>query len=246
MNNSTRNIVKARAGFTLVELIVASTLMTLVLAGVYTTFSTAIRTWRSGEVNYQTYDDARRAFGLLTRELHGIPINALHLLNGTEDTIVFVTLSEPMYVESGWSERLMQVSYRLVDGDRGGKILEREERLVKGPLPLERAGSDTRDLREIELGRSHTFIMAREVEELSFNYMWARRVAHKKEEPPAWAEMLRDTGVKEAVPQGLEIYLTLFDPGTALESQQATFRDVITFRGRTSPIPKHLLQKEDA
>ncbi len=44
-----------RAGFTLVELIVASTLLTIVLAGVYTTFSSSVRVWRSGESNYHTY-----------------------------------------------------------------------------------------------------------------------------------------------------------------------------------------------
>lgn len=43
---STRN-----GGFTLIELIVASTLMALVLSGVYLTFSTAVRSWRQGEAN---------------------------------------------------------------------------------------------------------------------------------------------------------------------------------------------------
>lgn len=244
MTNSKPEIAKARAGFTLVELIVASTLMTLVLAGVYTTFSSAIRTWRSGEVNYQTYDDARLAFGLLTRELHAIPSNALHLMNGDEDSIEFITLSEPMNVESGWSERMMQVRYRLVRGDDGrGMTLEREEALVEGPLPTQHANQGLRDTLDIDLGRSYTFPLAHDVEGLSFYYMWARRNNRDPSGPPIWAEIVGDTVVEQAVPEGIEIVLTLHDPGTASDLQEATFRDVVTFRGGTSRAPAYLIQE---
>ena len=108
-------------GFTLIELIVASTLMALVLSGVYLTFSTAVRSWRQGEANYATYEDARRALGLLDRELHAIPADAIHLMIGTRDSLEFVTLAQPLDVETASSERLLRVQYRF-KGDRSGGV----------------------------------------------------------------------------------------------------------------------------
>ncbi|MCP4641108.1 MAG: prepilin-type N-terminal cleavage/methylation domain-containing protein, partial [bacterium] len=43
------------AGFTLAELLVATTLTVLVMGGVYVAFSSSIRLWRLGEANLRTY-----------------------------------------------------------------------------------------------------------------------------------------------------------------------------------------------
>ena len=182
-----------RAGFTLVELVVASTLLTIVLAGVYTTFSTSLRVWRSAESNYQTYEDARRAFGFLVRELRSIPQDALHLVKGSDDAIEFVTLTQPMYVEGAGAERLMFVRYRLVSEQRGGPmVLQREEALVEGPLPRDRQMDDLGQPLAIALGRAHDFELASGVEDLSFYYMWAVAQPQLSKAPPAWADAAKN------------------------------------------------------
>lgn len=232
-----------RAGFTLVELIVASTLMTIVLAGVYTTFSTSVRAWRSGESNYQTYEDARRAFGILIRELHAIPPNAMHLVNGSEDWIEFLTVSQPMNVESAASERLMQVRYSLLSGKRGELMtLQREEAIVKGPLPSAQGMEDLGGQLAIELGRPYEFSLASGVEGLSFYYTWAFAEPRPREIPPNWAEVVGDSVVEAALPQGIEISLVLQDPGNASSDFESTFTDVVTFRSATSRIPEYLVE----
>lgn len=241
MNSVTRDgIGGGRDGFTLVELIVASTLLTIVLGGVYTTFSTSVRAWRSGESNYETYEDARRAFGILTRELRAIPPEALHLMNGSERSIEFVTLSEPMNVEEGRLKRLMWVSYRVVSDWRGkGTTLEREEAAVEGPLPAfvpEQRGNQ----RQIELGRSYQFTLARSVEGISFFYQWALPEPHPPHLPPRQALLVGDSLVEAAVPEGIEISLTLHDPGAVSGSYRSTFTEFVTFRGRTSVVPRYL------
>ncbi len=234
---------RRRAGFTLVELIVASTLLTIVMAGVYTTFSTSVRVWRSGESNYQTYEDARRAFGFLVRELRAIPQDALHLVNGSEDMIEFVTLAQPMHVESGDWERLMLVRYRLVSEGRGGAItLRREEALVEGPLPVAGQTDDLGQPLEMALGRSYDFMLASGVERLSFYYMWALVKLRPPEMPPAWAEMVGDTVVEAGLPETIEVTLVLHDPGSVSGGFESTFTDVVTFRSASSPIPMYLVR----
>lgn len=229
-------------GFTLVELIVASTLMTIVLAGVYMTFSTAVRAWRSGESNYQTYEDARRAFGMLVRELHAIPPDAQHLVNGSEDWIEFLTVSQPMQVESGASECLMQVRYSLVSGRRGEPMtLEREEAVVEGPLPLPLEADELGGQMKIELGESYQFLLASAVEGLSFYYSWAVEEEREREIPPNWAGLVGDSVVEAGLPSGIEVSLTLHDPGRASGGFESTFTDLVTFRSGTSPVPEYLL-----
>ncbi len=231
------------AGFTLVELIVASTLMTIVLAGVYTTFSTSVRVWRSGESNYQTYEDARRDFGFLVRELRAIPQDARHFVNGSEDRIEFITFARPMRVENGDWERLMRVRYRLVSERRGGAMtLEREEALVEGPLPMAGQIDDLGQPLKIAMGRSYDFSLASGVKGLSFYYMWAIGKPHLPNVPPAWAEIIGDSVVAGRLPETIEVTLVLHDPGSVSGGFESTFTDVVTFRSGSSPVPLYLLR----
>jgi len=228
-------------GFTLVELIAATTLMTIVLAGVYTTFTTAIRTWRGGEINYQTYQDARLALGTLTRELRSIPEEARHLMYGSEDRLEFITLAKPLNVETASTERLLWVEYRLEEvTEASGLVLVREEALVEGPLPVNLGEQAPLEPLIVDLGRAHAFDVATGVRGLSFYYQWAIPEVVPTNQPPPDARIVGDTVVERALPEGIWITLSLDDPGRGAGEPVSTFRDLVTFRAGASAVPKYL------
>jgi len=230
----------AEAGFTLVELIVASTLMTLVLGGVYFTFSTAVRSWRQAEAGTEGYQQGRRAIGLLQRELRGIPQDALHLFDGSAEEVSFVTVGRPLDVETGEAEVLIFVSY-FVDRDRGIAYLRREEAPVEGPLPAERPPSE--DLSPLKLGRRSVFTLASGVVDFRLGYTWMlRQPSPGPNLPPRPAYPVREREARRVVPDLVDVELDLIpldDPG----STPIPFATTIVFRGPTSPVPYHLIMQ---
>lgn len=227
-------------GFTLIELIVASTLMALVLSGVYVTFSTAVRSWRSGEANYATYEDARRALGLLERELHSIPGDAIHLMTGTNDTIEFVTMAQPLDVETASSERLIRVQYRLKDSREGGVLL-RSEALVEGPLPAPPVPPSRELPVGLKTGRTRQFEIARGVESLTFSYAWAAPMPFALPgSPPAPARIVTDSRTYHALPELVTATIELDDPGNVANNGRSQFTLRVTFRTPASPMPEDL------
>lgn len=228
------------AGFTLVELIVASTLMALVLSGVYMTFSTAVRSWRSAESNYATYEDARRALGLLERELHGIPSDAIHLVSGTNNSIEFVTMTQPLDVETAPSERLLRVQYR-IKGDRSGGVLVRSEALVEGALPAPPIPPSRELPVGLKTGRAHEFEIARGVRAFELSYAWAGPTPPALPgSPPAPARIVTDKQTYLALPEVISATLELDDPGNLANNAQSAFTLRVTFRGPVSPMPGDL------
>jgi prepilin-type N-terminal cleavage/methylation domain-containing protein len=238
-----RGPITRESGFTLVELIVASTLMALVLSGVYVTFSTVVRSWRSAESNYATYEDTRRALGLLERELHSIPGDAIHLMRGKSDSIEFVTLSQPLDVETAPGERLMRVQYRLVEDRTGGKLV-RTEALVQGALPG-LPDPQSRDLpASLKTGRSREFEIARGAHAFELEYAWAGPARPASGGPPPPVRLITDTKTNLALPQLITITLELDDPGNPANGARSAFTLRVTFRGPTSPMPDELRLRE--
>lgn len=235
---STRS--KHNGGFTLVELIVASTLMVLVLSGVYVTFSTAVRSWRTAESNYVTYEDARRALGLFERELHGIPAEATHLVTGTRDSIEFVTLTQPLDVETAPSERLLRVEYRIKRSRTGG-VLVRTEAPVEGALPAPPIPPSRELPVGLKTGRSHEFEIARGVHEFRIDYAWAvPMLPPPPGTPPPPARIATDSQTYLALPEIVSATLELDDPGNQSANGRSAFTTRVTFRIPASPIPGDL------
>ncbi len=235
---------RADSGFTLVELIVASTLMALVLSAIYLTFSTTVRAWRSGESNYAPYQDARRALGLLEREFAAIPVDARHLFIGKRDEVEFVTLSPTLDVDLAAGLQLVHVRYRIVDID-DAPTLVREEAAVILPLPEAPAPGDIGLPAQLKTGRRSQFGIARNVLGFDLVYRWPAppdpNIPRGVMPPPV--PILSTDRVDYATPQGLIVRLTVADPGNISGGQATEFDQVLTLKIEPSPIPEALLRK---
>ncbi len=201
---------RKRAGFTLAELLVATTLMAIVMASVYTLFHTAIRTWRQGDAGYAPYQDARLAMHLLDRDLRNVPRKAMHLFQGTQDGLEFVTVSLPMNVEDDASPRLMWVRYRLTaNRGREGRRLLREEAPVVGPLP-----GVTRNVitGKIVKGDESAFVLAEGVDDFKLTYRWVP--PYRSTDAPADIELFAVDQSYAALPTAIDIELAFVEGET--------------------------------
>jgi len=224
-------------GFTLVELLVACTLLSVVLGGVYVAFSSSVRLWRSGEANLRTYQDARTAMTIMTRELESIVPGTVHLCQGKEDEFEFYAVAPSFDVEEDALPRLMWVKYRLKQDADVGKTLVREERMVQSSLPPPARPGDM-DGTRVGLGRRQTFDLASGVLDFDLRYVWVvqdeEQLDALDDEPsdaPVAVMMAETHDEGTGLPQGIHLSLTLEDPNAA--DGETTFRTLLSFRGPT-------------
>lgn len=227
-----------RDGFTLAELLVATTLAAIVMASVYTAFSTTIRLWRIGEVNIETFQDGRIALGIMRRDLYRMVPHSWHLMEGDEDSIEFFTVAQPMDVDTGTFPRLMWVRYELRrQSSASGRnyVLVREEREVRGELPLKVPGQvgDAPAVRT-KLGRRHSFEIAKEVRDLKFDYIWvpvpAPRGPQEFTAPPQEVEprSYDEPQMELGKPQAIRVTLKLTEP--IEDGEEYEFATTVTYR----------------
>jgi len=226
-----RGLRVAMAGFTLAELIVATTLLTLVMTAVYTAFHTTMRSWKGTEASLQTYQDARTALDVLSREVSCIIGGSEHLFEGDDDEFEFFAIWPPLNVEKGEGARSLWVRYHY---NRSGKTLVRQEAFVKDSLPLRPRGDEEVETSRIKLGRKYKFVLASNVKKFEVSYYWIPKVQRRDDEPPEWVEpvVLDKNEKKWGLPQGLKVSLTVEDE--LAPSGEATFTSSVVFRGTTS------------
>ena len=240
------------AGFTLAELLVACSLLSIVLGGLYVAFSSSIRLWRVGEANLRTYQDARTTTSIMTRELQSMLPGAAHLLQGSDHDIEFFALVPPMHVDESDEPRIMQIRYRLKpDPDDTGRILLREERLLDGPLPPPPGPDEDAEPARMDLGRKRTFELAAGVIDFEIRYLWVPQPEFNPMLPfgpagPMTGELLEryeplelvefveadELAEGEGLPKGIGITLTLAD--ASADKGHTTFSTVVAFRGPTA------------
>ena len=242
---------KGDAGFTLAELLVASMLLSIVMAAVYTAFSSSVRLWRLGEANIQTYQDARTSLSIMTRELQNIIPGAAHLAEGTNDEFQFYAVAAPMDVDEDSEPRVLFIQYRTKkDTDGEGKILLREERVVKSPLPSAPPGEGEIEATIIKMGNEKDFDLAAGVKDFEIRYIWrppdedVSPIPGDAAPEPVEFVVLEEHSKGSGIPQGLRIELTLLDANA--ESGESTFTTYVVFRGATSELDREFLDTKKA
>ena len=224
---------KIPTGFTLAELIVATTVLTVVMTAVYTAFGSTIRAWRVGESQLHVYQDARTALSVMSHELGCLLGGTQHLFQGQDDEIEFFTVTPPMNVDKGEGPRVMWVQYRF---NRTGHTLVRQEALVTDPLPLAPRDGDEVDHSRIKMGRKYKFEIAQNVRDFAVTYYWIPPIKIRANEPPPqWVApvILQRSEEGWGLPQGIRVDLTIQDDMAT--GEETTFSLATAFRGPTTP-----------
>lgn len=253
MSRRTRNRSGASGGFTLAELLVATTIVTVVMTALFTAYSSSIRLWRIGESNLRSYQDARTSLSIMRRELQNIVPGSVHLMQGTSDELEFFAVVPPMDVEEGSAPRTMWIRYRIKKGSaKTGDTLVREERVVESSLPAKAPEDGKIDRTILKLGTEHQFEVAENVDKLNIRYCW---LPPKKEMqnvdsslPPQALKLIVLDELREGtgLPQGIRVELTLEDKSVSAKAkgQKTTFTMLTAFRGPTTEIDRDSFEQE--
>ncbi|GMU92562.1 MAG: hypothetical protein AMXMBFR4_16200 [Candidatus Hydrogenedentota bacterium] len=240
---------RSNSGFTLAELLVASTVLAILLGAVYTAFTSSVNLWKLGEANIHTYQDARTSLSMITTELQNMAAGASHLFVGDNEEFEFYAVTTPMNVEDGTHPRVLWIRYRLKSDPRGeGRILLREERPVESALPSGPPEDGGIDDPIIQLGRESEFELATGVKDFELRYYWLPpsepgAPASGQAAPGQASFIVRDEHPKKSgIPQAIKIELTLIDPNA--ESGLTTFATYAVFRGPTTRLDKDSFSTE--
>lgn len=201
-----------RGGFTLVELLVASVLLSVVMASVYTLFYAVLVPWRAVEQDYDAYRETRNAMSLIEREVHNLAPAAAHLLEGEDDEVTMFLVSEPMDVEKSEGRHLLRVRYRF--NSASGELI-REEALVTSPLPNAAPPGGKVDHTRMKVKQKRDFVVATHVDDFAVRYVWLPAPQPRNADvPPTMIKPVYADKHKDGwgYPQGIEFTLTLHDP----------------------------------
>ena len=214
-------------GFTLLELLIATILLSIVMTAVYTSFQSTLRSCRTAEADALVYQDLRIVLTRLTRELNNILPAAGHLAQGKEDELEFFTLSSSMEPKQGKYPQILWVQYHF---NRQKHSLVRKERVVQGALPAATSSGDT----TIRLGNAKRFELADNVDEFSLSYQWIPPVVIDPSQPPSELQPIsRDRLLPgQGLPQAIQISLQAKDQHSP--SGVVTVSTSVVFQGPTS------------
>lgn len=101
-------------GFTLIEVLVAMSILSIILGVIYSSFFAASRASKMVELDEDVYQTARSLFAMLTTELRSVyfdPTSGLGGLNGSGNSIGFVTTSHVRKAKDSKEGFMAEVSY---------------------------------------------------------------------------------------------------------------------------------------
>lgn len=212
-------------GFTLAELLVATTLLAIVMTSVYSLFNSAIGSWRSVEAGFDAHQEARAFMGLFAHEFGNITPRAGHLFEGKDDSVTLFVVSGPMNLEEGEGRRLMRVEYSY---NRTKGAVTREEAFIDAPLPKLPPEGQSVDRGRVKVGKKFEAVVAGNVTRFSLRYLWVptRENWDPKQPPEPVVPVIVDRNEERwGLPQAVEVLIEVADP----DGRQAPYRLVCVF-----------------
>lgn len=220
------------AGFTLMELLVAVTLLSIVMSSVYSLTNSTLAAWRSVESGVDIHLEARSVMTSFSHEYNNIAGRAAHLFEGDDSSIVMFVIAQPLDLEQGEGPRLMRVEYSY---NRSKRSIEREEALVEAALPLPNAEGDAIEPGRIKLDRPYKATVANNVSYFRLRYVWAPMPEERAPyDPPIPVSLfyVDRHQEKRGLPQAVEVSLGLFEP----EDPERIYEMVITLPMRAPSV----------
>ncbi len=228
-------------GFTLMELLVATTLLSIVLSSVYVLFHSSIQTWKRLEAGVNPQQDARLVMNLIARDINNLIASAGHLFEGDDQQMTLFTITEPFDKDTGEGGHLMRIEYRY---NRGQKRLEREEALVETALPKIPPANREIDRSRIKVTKKKKVTLVEKVRGFEITYIWIPYDEKRNwKEPPTPVEPVRTQKHKLCwwLPQGIEIKMVLYDPDQPEE--EIVFKEIFPIRAPSAHLTDKQLEK---
>ncbi len=203
---------KLRYGFTLMELLVATTLLSIVLSSVYILFHSSILTWKRLESGVNPQQDARLVMSLIARDINNLIASAGHLFEGDDQQMTLFSITEPFNKDTGEGGHLMRIEYKY---NRGQKRLEREEALVETALPKVPPANREIDRSRVKVTKKKKVTLVEDVRKFEIAYIWVPYDDKRNpKEPPEPVEPVYAQKHKLCwwLPQGIEVKMVLYDP----------------------------------
>lgn len=163
-------------GFTLLELLISLTILSLITLLVFGAFRIGIRAWEKGERNIDGRQRERIVLDLIKRQLASIPVDTVKgekalALKGDSKSVEFVS---DIHLVPGDKFGMVYVKYRVEEGGDSGEILSFSEKNVVMMMGKDADMDDSDDL-FIELLRGAGMV---------FEYL----KNYTDEETPQWQE----------------------------------------------------------
>lgn len=202
-------------GFTLVEILISLTIMTILIAALFSGFDTAQRAWNEGAESHDTESALRLAFDELSAGLRSasssrimIEMRPAPYFFGSPDTLRFLTY-DPSPIGGELTPGLVEVTWRV----------DRDESTEEQGLIVERALPDP--LQPVDDRISEIVEVAPEVARLKLRYFHYPPLPENEEEAlkGIWAEIWdpKDEDPRtqpQNLPEGVEVTLGFVHPTT--------------------------------
>jgi len=233
-------------GFTLAEMLVAATMLSIVMTAVYVLFHSAAGTWRLAESGFDAPRDTRFFLEQFQRECANTLTQAEYLCEGDDSKVTLFVLAEPLDVSQGEGRRLMRVEY---SWNRNRGRLTREEEYVKSAIPVMPATEeDRRRAKRVKIDRGRRDVLLEGVTRFKLRYVWfpAPEVQSLMEPPPQEPPMYLDRLEQYwGLPDAIEVTLRVEPPEEKDRTEEQTFEltTLVPIRAPRQPRTRAMLEK---
>ena len=179
------------AAFTVIELLIALSIFSVIAITLYSTFFAGISTWKRSGDNTGIYQNIRVTFDDIARDLKNMIYftkddESAYIFSGTSEQVIFMTLEEGISEKTEPQRELVRIAYSF-DNAKGDIVRE-----IAG-ISL---GFDTR--------KAEKEILLKNVEDFKVEYCY---FSGDEDDPYLWQEEWSDEEVK--TPRGVKITASL-------------------------------------